>query len=253
MSYGVSTLDPNTILFDACSRNLPLELHRRRGVESQPVARGRLISMDDETLYLEKPQIIGRELALSVGEVLDAFLPVGEEIYRFATTVGQICRLRLNMDKIVEGRRLAMPSVISPGQRRNFFRVSLAVVTPKIPVALIRADPNHDDACPLDPLRIEGTLVDASGGGFGVRLLNEPAVMRLRIFDYLFTEFEIPETALQVRARCEIRQVREIQSAGYHKLGLQLHAWPDQRAATRTMQPLLRWLNELQRRGTRAA
>jgi len=249
----VSNLDPNKILFDACSRNLPLELHRRRGVESQPVARGRLLSMDDEHLYLEKPQIIGRELALSVGEVLDAFLPISEEIYRFTTTVGQVCRLRLNQEKIVEGRRLSMPSVISPGQRRNFYRVSLAVVTPKIPVTLVRADAQHDDACPLEPLRLEGSLVDASGGGFGVRLLDQPAAMRLRIFDYLFVEFSIPDAEIRVHARCEVRQIREIQTGRYVKLGLQIDHWPDQRTATRTMQPLLRWLNGLQRRGTRAA
>jgi c-di-GMP-binding flagellar brake protein YcgR len=230
----------------ACARNVPLELHSVSQDRTIPAARARMIDLDDRHVYLEKPQIIGRNVRLSAGQRFAAYFSYNDVIFEFRCQVVETrAAVRLNRRKLVEGLVITRPSEVSPGQRRQFFRTTVAAREP-IPARIQPAPdgerPEPDEHAPW----LEARLVDASAGGFGLRV-DDPNYSRFRVFHNYFVRFGVPESGREIVTLCELRQVRPIQDGAATRLGMLLLPWPTQARLNSQLQPLLAYLTKLQR------
>jgi len=244
--------DPAALLEGACARNTPLELFRRVGDASLPVARARMLDIDGELIYLEEPQTIGMDVRINAGDPLTAFFSRSEALLCFHTTVkSRSCPVRLNARKVVQGMTIRRPANVKPGQRREYFRTSLATQDP-IPVRMHEASSQEPATCPIGALRYEGRLVDGSGSGLGVRIDGENC-SKFKRFRLFFVTFCVPGTEHRLDTLCEVRQARPILDGHAVRIGMFIHPWPTQRHLTRQIQPFLRYLVEVQRRVRRSA
>lgn len=238
-------------LREACARNAPLELHRSTAKGTEPVARGRLLAIKDDRLYIEKPQAIGKDLDLGMGQEFRAFFIIGDLLLFFETfIVDPICVLKLNKEKIIHGVALAAPSRLQQGQRREFFRTSLACQAP-ISVRLHETNPAHPTHCPINARRFEGQIVDASGGGVGVVLEETPR--RLRVNGHYFATFQLPDVDDELVFLVEARQLRPIRDETAVRIGFMFVPWPTPFDLTRKIEPLIRYLTVVQRNLKRSA
>lgn len=242
------------VLEQACARNVPVELHRRGSDGLHPVMRARLISLDATNLYLDSPQTIGLDQQLQNGEALIGYFDTADEMYTFDTAVVHAaCRVRLNSEMTVPGLIVTRPARVTRGQRRSFFRRTVAG-DGAIAVCAHVTDPARPDACPLDAHRLEGTLVDASEGGFGMNVVDDPA-RPVRLWDQLFVRFTLPGSNVETVLLCQVRQVRRLPRLGQVRLGMMALPWPDHRYLNLTTRPLTKYLMDVERRsrGVRGA
>lgn len=242
-------IDEQDPLEEACARNVPLELHSISYDRAIPAARARMIELDDDYIYLEKPQIIGRNIRLHKSQLFEAFFNFNDVLFTFKTHVADAAAVvRLNRQKIVEGLVLERPPSIQPGQRRQFYRTSLASIPEPICAALQEAcdfgeeEPHPDDGNPWMP----ASIVDASAGGFGVRI-DDSNYSRYKIYHNYFLRMTLPDGHTDITVLCELRQVRSLLNGEATKLGLLLLPWPTQAKLNWHIQPLLSYLTELQR------
>jgi c-di-GMP-binding flagellar brake protein YcgR len=131
-----------------------------------------MLDLVDDAIHLEKPQIIGRNVRLCVGQAFEAYFTFDDQIYTFSCSVMKTGRpVRLNNEKLVEGLVISRPDKIVKGQRRQFYRTSLAAVHEPVKAAFQEVGESFDEPAPREhgPWK-EATIVDASAGGFGVRV-----------------------------------------------------------------------------------
>ncbi len=243
--------DPLEPVREACARNVPLELHRRTNRGALPTARGRMIDLDADRIYMETPQVIGRPFRIAPGQEYEAFFQVHDTIFTFSTTVLETdCATRLNHHKFVVGLAISKPEALKIGQRREHFRTSLACEQ-EISCTLHEAGPGDANQVPIEAKRFTGRLVDASGGGVGVIL--DGTIARFTLYDHLFLEFFLPGERQPFCALVEVRQARPTLNDTAVRLGLMFVAWPDQPTFTRTLMPLHHYLNKVQRLLRRSA
>jgi c-di-GMP-binding flagellar brake protein YcgR len=235
-------------LLEAVARNAPLELHSLSLDRTIPAARARMLEIDDEAVYLEKPQIIGRNVRISVGQAFVGYFTFDDQIYTFPCTVMQSGRrVRLNSRKLVEGLVLSRPDKVDRGQRRQFYRTSLAAVQQPVRATFQEVRESLDEPAPVEhaPWK-EATIVDASAGGFGVRV-NESNYSQFKIYHNYFVRLTLPETTTELTTMCELRQVRPILDGQATRLGFLLLPWPSQSRLNWQLRPLLAYLTDLQR------
>lgn len=234
-------------LKEACARNVPLELHSVSYDRSVPAARARMIDLDDDFIYLEKPQIIGRNVRLHQAQLFEAFFNYNDVLFTFTTHVADpSTAVRLNQKKVVEGLILERPPQVKPGQRRQFYRTSLAAIPEPISALLQETDDEMDDLEPDDGRTWQAAaVVDASAGGFGVRI-DDGNYLRYKIYHNYFLKMVLPDGS-EITVLCELRQVRSLLNGQATKLGLLLLPWPTQAKLNWHIQPLLSYLTQMQR------
>ncbi len=238
--------NPQAVLQDACSRSAVIEFHSQEGRVSEPAARARMLAVTDDALYIDKPHIIGQDPKFSWGNRLEAYFMDGENIFTFlATVVLSNCKLKLNAEKTVTGMKLARPRSLELGQRRQFYRTSLALEQP-IPMTLHMTDPEFPLQTPINAQHFKGLVLDGSGGGIGVRVDNVKSA-QIKIFSKFFVSFRVPTSPDPLVLLTEVRQAREIRAGQSVKLGLQILDWPSVRDAERVLQPFTQHLNAVQR------
>ncbi len=231
----------------ACARNVPVELHRRGAEGLQPVMRARLIALDEQQLYLDSPQTIGLAQTLTAGEMLVGYFDIGEEMYTFEAAVAHAaCHVRLNSEMTVPGLSLTRPARVVTGQRRSFYRRSVAGEG-AISVCVHVTDGQRPDVCPLNARRLAGTLVDASEGGFGVNIADDPS-QPVKQWDQVFVRFTLPGSTIETVLLCQVRQVRALPRVKQVRLGLMALPWPDHRYLNLTTRPLTKYLMDVERR-----
>jgi hypothetical protein len=141
------------MLAEACDRNVPVEVFRVSKTGGPP-ARGRLLSLNDEGIVIERLQIIGEEFPHGVGTLFACYFRVGGELYSFQTKVTESrAAARLNGRLIVPALKLARPLKVTAGQRRNVFRVSVGARADAPKIDLWTADPYYPltDGAELPP------------------------------------------------------------------------------------------------------
>jgi len=239
------------LLKAACARSAVVEFHRQEGTLAIPAARARMLAIDGNGIVLDRPQVIGREVPLGAGQTVDAFITIDDELYTFQTSVinGDV-PVTVNGEKHVKGVRIQLPGAVRVGQRRQYFRTSLALVQP-LPVTLHRTDREDPTATPVGAHHFKGQLLDASAGGFGVRV-DDVIYTRFKIYNHYFLTFITPDQEEETTVLCELRQTRPIRDGESVKIGLLTLPWPSQRELDRKLQPLVRYLTEMQRRTRRA-
>lgn len=246
------SIDTEELLKKACARSAVLEIHRQQDGVLVPAAKARMIQLEDGAILLDEPQVIGREVPLGMGQTLDAYVYIDDELYTFQTVLDAInCPIKLNSTKSTRGARIRKPLKLTKGQRRQFFRTSLALIDP-IPVTLHRTDPVNPLETPVTAHHFTGQLLDASPGGFGVRVDNV-AYSRFKIFNHYFLSFRTPGQDDPTTLLCELRQTRAIRDGESVKIGFLTLPWPDQRSVDRMTQPLQRYLTEMQRLSRKAS
>lgn len=241
-------VDDQDPLEDACARNVPLELHSVSYDRAVPAARARMIDLDEDYIYLEKPQIIGRNVRLHKAQLFEAFFNYNDVLFTFKTHVAEpTTAVRLNRQKIVEGLVVERPPAIKPGQRRQYYRTSLASIPEPIHAMIqetgdVADDPQPDDRGAWQP----AAIVDASAGGFGVRI-DDGKYTRYKIYHNYFVRISLPDGRTEITVLCELRQVRSLLNGQATKLGMLLLPWPTQAKLNWHIQPLLSFLTQMQR------
>ena len=236
------------IMQEAADRNVRVEFHRSTRVIVLPVASGRLIDIEEESLLLDDPQIIGRDTKLEKGSTYDCFFKLNEAMYRFSAPIEGTGELvQLNKRRTITGIRISYPSVLGSGQRRQTFRTSLATDVP-IPIKVHTTCNTAPEATPIDAMHDTGVLVDASSSGLGIRIDRPLRAGEIGDWSKLFVGFKIPGEIEYTRLLTEIRQVRRVLDNRATRLGVMVLPWPTSGAVSRATAPLDRYLTQVQRR-----
>lgn len=239
------TVDPKALLTSGCERNIPVEIHKHTGNAAVPVARARMMCLDDERIYLDEPQTIGQPVKMGKNTAVDAYFSINHTLFTFSTTVASMrCKVRLNESKVLIGMALNLPSDIHQGQRRSRYRTSLAMQSP-IKVTMHAASSDLNSA-PIDADRYEGRLVDGSEGGLGV-LLDFDRPRKFKMYDKWIVRFHLPGESELTTLGCEVRQSRTIRDGETMKVGLMAKPWPTDRAMREQLLPLSRHLTAIER------
>lgn len=240
-----SIVDESALLMQGCERNVPLELHRVDTIVTHPVARGRMLEMTDDRIFIENPQTIGRSVTIGVGNSYVAYFELGETILSFKTYVLESgCAVRLNDHKLSVGLAISRPQSVQPGQRRQAFRTSLATYDP-IVASIHDAPIGMYEQAPTNARRFRARVIDGSAGGLCV--LAEQLCARLNLYDEYFISFNLPAGGPLFCARTELRHVRPVRDGEAQRLGLMFLPWPDQARFNRSLEPFTRYLNSIQR------
>lgn len=262
------------ILLWAVERDVPVELFRSEQLGRMPAARGRLIAADGDELLLDEVQTIGRDVVLPNGRDVEAYFVFEDKIFHFSTVVAKgVTTVQLNDRKTVAGMSLRMPRKVLEGQRRNSFRVSLALQTKRIhaflfPVTAETAaqDPEAEDvesetcgpALDVDPgfptqppppteLPVfTASAVDGSESGLGL-VLDGDHTKALSRFEQMWIRLKLPSETVPITLLGELRQARLVSGGRITKLGVLLLPWPNQRAFRREIRPFTEMLREAQR------
>lgn len=240
-----------SILAEACARNLPVEL-RQKESDDRTVARSRILAADDDLLLFDEPQRIGGTLHFSRGQQLEVYLLLRDRLYTFDTTVERgRCVVDLNARKQVTGMAVRRPEYVHDAQRRLTFRVSLACLDP-IRVEVHECDQAPGDCAPLDAEHFRGTLVDISLGGAAVTIGGVQAAA-FEIGQPLFIGFRLPHDDTRFELRADVRQVRSFQDDTVVRLGIRFHPWPTTHEFDHRQIVLQRFITEVQRRSLKRA
>jgi hypothetical protein len=273
------------ILDEACGRNVPICVVRPQEAGRVPMARGRLLSLGDGGIDIDRVQVPGREVRFARGDELEAFFSMGQTLYQFRTTLLTLSEpKRLNAKFLIPGMSLSVPGAIDTGDRRNVFRVSVAarddrpdVSAWRVPVPVADDEPEDGaDEMPAMPSsafnihgidmgsvidRLEqpadhtGWLVDATDSGLGIRL-EAVGPARFSIFDPVLLRVVMPP-AVAVEAGengafssmeflAEVRSKRPVGDDG-SRLGLVLIDGGSEAVTARKKNLLRRYLALVQR------
>ncbi|MBZ0173328.1 MAG: hypothetical protein K8E66_13165, partial [Phycisphaerales bacterium] len=269
---------PCEILQEACDRNTPICVIKPEQAGRVPMARGRLLTLRDDGVDLDKVQIPGREVRFSRGDMLDAFFSIGRTLYHFRTQLlGASEPKRLNRRMVIMGMSIAVPARIEQGDRRSLFRVPLSGREERITVEVWRPRLDDDDAedgmlCEnehktqampavafnLLALKFDdvireldrepdhaGWIVDASEHGFGLRLeFVHP--QRFRVFDPILVRLTMPDGLGEIVHLCEVRAKRAVGEDGA-RLGVVIINETDPLAKREKTAKIRGFLNEIQR------
>lgn len=204
-------------LRQACDRNVPVEVFRCADAGTSPPARGRLLSMDDEELLIEKLQIIGSSYELTMETPLEGYFRLSGQLFRFDTKVRESrIAARLNGRLVVPALKVRRPERVVPGQRRNVYRVSLSGRTdaPKVEVWLSdpTMTPDADTDCVTSgpaavrtrPPDFVGRAVDASDTGIGA-VLHQCIYSRLKLLQQVWMIVHVPDDEAPMQLRASVR------------------------------------------------
>ena len=254
-THNPTETDPDAIgkLDDACARNAVIEIHRQDNYEAVPAARGRMLLIRDDLLFVAEPQVIGRESRLAPGKEVDAYFSADGVMLHFESEIVSTTEtIRLNEEKRVQAYTLTLPTRVIPGQRRSYYR-TLVLNQDRIEITLRHVHSVEPIQCAAHEPPFVGSLVDGSPLGFGANIPNTTA-WRFALYDAFFLSFQIPEEAHgEFTTLVEIRQSRDIETIGVARLGMMMLPWPNRRDHVRSLQPILRWLKKVDRLSRRAA
>ncbi len=162
----------------ASGRNSPLSVIRSGELGKSPMARGRFLVPDGDSIMIENLQIPGRQVGVRVGDPIEAFFQHDGVIYQFRSHVlAMHAPAQLNDSMIVRGMRIAAPKSIERGNRRTIYRQSFASVDPSVraevwavPLALLTPEQRRrhsirvsEEAAPPTPDAIDGFSVERGG------------------------------------------------------------------------------------------
>lgn len=125
--------NPLEPLEQAALRNAPLSVGQPEDIGQEPMARGRFLVPSDGEIVVENLQVPGRQVKIHSGSALDAYFQHDGDVYQFRTRVLEMdTPVRLNDTMIVRGVRIAAPTKIERGNRRQIYRQSFASVNPRV-------------------------------------------------------------------------------------------------------------------------
>jgi len=268
------------VLGEACDRNTPVCVIRPCETGRQPMARGRLLALNEETIDIEELQVPGLKVEFHLQDDLDAYFSLGRTLYHFRTKLLRSAeRKRLNQRMLIPGMTLTRPARLEQGDRRGLFRVSLSGLEdrflaevwkirlearpdlgidepdgvsesgteglPPIAFNLGDLDLSGIDADAHRPADYSGWLNDGTEHGFGIRL-EFVSPLRFSIFEPLLVRVTLPGGLGVHRYLCEVRSKRPVADDGA-RLGVVVIPEADQVAARKKAAEMRGLLTEVQR------
>ncbi len=212
------------ILREACARNAASDLQYEDRTGGLVSARARLISMDDDQVYLDQATSLGRPVRLQTNQKVTVYFLLNGRRYAFHThAILPQCYLRLNAEQRVPGMALAAPNVITEQQRRGDFRISLAGYE-KLDVLVHGGTLDGGGAARIDAPRYVGRILNVSAGGLGA-LFERCSKPRMRAGDLLFLSFSLPEMENSFAVASELRFIRAIHDGQSTVTGFKFMPW----------------------------
>ena len=243
---GQKVDDPQALLNEACARNLTVELHFHAPNDEVLVAKSRFLGLDEQHVFLDKPQSIGKPIELSLRQRFDAYMALQESRFAFQSQVVDLQRLmQLNRKMRVIGIVIARPTSIKEGQRRAYFRASLLgnrTVCANVHASSLEAE----GAAPINAQPFTAEMINLSVGGVALNVDIEHG-RKIRIGDELFIGFDEPGEDQEYMLLAEVRQTRKIAEDTAVRLGMQFKAWPSAAHLRRVQRDMQKFITRLQR------
>ncbi len=189
----------------ACEQGTFVELEVEMGRDQLRLAGARLINMDNDVLYIDRPYEGGVPLDVTCGTCLQATFMMAHERYTFRTHVDQEYPVRLAGHNGAQGVALVLPEHVVRHERRTDCRVSLAGCSEVI--GQFRRLPPDGDA-PLS-----GQIMNISAGGMAAVAIDVDPGM-LRVGDCYLVEFQLPKIKRTFCFRTMLRHIKPLGSAG---------------------------------------
>lgn len=244
---AISSEETLILLDEAASRNIAIELHYMDAAGQLMVGRTRVLGMDDERIYLDMPQSIGKEVRYLCGQRVTAHVQMYGTRYEFNAIVSESrCPVQLNRAKRVEGMALWKPRMAQESQRRHDYRVSFTMVDPVNLLFHEATDPTGH-SCLVTARRMQGRVANLSLGGVGVRV-DVPPTDKFKIAQRWFLSFQLGDQKDNFLMLAELRHFRSILNDQASIIGFQFLQWPDRHELQRQQQRISRHLTEIQRR-----
>lgn len=240
----------DTILSQACARNLPIEVTLVGGPE--PVTlRSRLLKTG-ESLIIEAPTREGSSVLLHPDEHLNVLMMFGGQRYGFRTLVRDRGRMHLGGEVQVSTLALEYPQKLLKLQRRRFFRVRIPGLQPLVVKCILRKEGEEDSSKDDGFVRFDTSAVDISSGGIAIKVPSghASAVVIGRKAALVFRLQGFPRP---LRLLAEIRNVRTTKESGETVAGLQFVEWHKTLAGRKAINIITRFvvrrqLTELKKR-----
>lgn len=212
----------------ASLRNSPLSVIRPGELGKAPMARGRFLLPQGDTMVVENLQIPGRAVAIRADQVIEAYFQHDGQVYQFRSRVIEMdTPVQLNDTMVVRGMRIAAPKSIERGNRRSIYRQSFASVQPPVdvqawavPLDLLTPD-QRAHLAPIDVTQIPVVMGEIEG--FRIER-GERVVTGIAPADTLFESVR-GLTLDQVRPllRTPAHWLGEVADASEFGIGLVLH------------------------------
>jgi len=136
------------ILRDAVDRNATVGIVRLGYSGQDPLAQGRLLSWDKESIGIEQLQVIGRDVRFTLGTRVEVFVKFRDTTVVFESRVDEVYKSeKLNEERNVMSLRLSPPQLLRKGDRRSAFRSSITASGDEIPVRMWFVDRCDDEPC----------------------------------------------------------------------------------------------------------
>jgi len=217
--------DTIRLLGEACQRNTSAELHFQHGQADVITARVRMLGMDEEQIFVDRPQLVGSELRLRPRQPAMVYFLLGGTRYAFHTRVVKPrCLVRLNSRQRVAGASLSVPAEVRPQQRRADFRLSLAGFD-WIVAHLHRGSSQNGGHCPMDTRPCRARLNNISAGGVGA-LVDTSAAGDWNAREIFFMSFSLPGVEQEFLMMTELRHHRRIHDGLTTLAGFKFCPWP---------------------------
>jgi len=215
----------DSLLKEVCQRNTSAELQFDRGGGVVETARTRLLTLDGEHVYVDRPQSTGKAVLLQQDQRLVIHFALGGSRYAFRSRVVRSdCRVRLNASQQVVGIAIALPSEVREEQRRSDFRLSLA--GQGAVVAMVhRGCRDCGGSAPIDVQRFDARLVNLSAGGVGLLVAAEDT-KEWQARDTFFISLCLPEVEDELQMMMELRHCRSTDNGLSTVAGFSFFSWP---------------------------
>ncbi len=211
------------LLREACARNAAAELHYRTGDDQLVTARVRLLDVDAETIYTDRPQSIGKSVRFRERQVVVVHFLLSGTRYAFrARVVKPHCFVQLNANQRVPGMAIGQPGAIRPHQRRADFRMSLA--SHKVVAVIHRGSAEDGGSCPVQARPLKALLTNISAGGV-CTVVDRAEARDWRLGDTFFVNFELPAVDDDFHMMAELRHTRPIHDGLSVVAGLKFRPW----------------------------
>ncbi len=197
----------------ASLRNSPLSVIRPGELGKAPMARGRFLLPQGDTMVVENLQIPGRAVAIRVEEAIEAFFQHDGQVYQFRSRVIEMdTPVQLNDTMVVRGMRIAAPKSIERGNRRSIYRQSFASVQPPVDVQAW--------AVPLDLLTPDqGALLTPIDAVAGSAASGEIEGFRIERAERVVTGIAPVDTLFETVRGLTLEQVRPVLKTPAHWRG----------------------------------
>ena len=230
-----------SILAEGALRNLHLDCVL--GDADDGTFSSRMLHYADERLWIADLTHVGRVTKDAAGRTLTCSCRLGREILRFSGVIVGRRGFQLNAQRRIAAlvlKDLTEPRIV---QRRRYFRISLAGHV-SADVTLWVIDPS-DEAGTVQGETC-GKLVDLSGGGAGVVLVDTADLADLGD-KQLWARFALPGENESLLFRVGLRHVRPMADRQAHHVGIEFIEYVDPGRHQRVVDDLVRFVSRQER------